>query len=410
MKQKILIAGAGIGGLCAALSLVKQGFSVSVFEQADRLGEVGAGLQMSPNAMKVLEALGIAEQIKRVSFSPGNAALRHYQTGRYFLNAALGNAALARYQSPYLHLHRADLHKILFDEAKKLGTECYLNSKIVQFDQSVKQDQSQVTVTLENGQSYSGDLLIGADGIRSKVLEQLQALPSFQPNAVPPRFTGQVAWRGTVPANKLPKNLIKPDATVWVGPGRHLVTYYLRGGELVNFVAVEERKEWSEESWNTPGDVHQLKNAFSDWHPEVTQLLEVVDNTFLWGLFDRKPLTKWHDKGVVLLGDACHPMLPFMAQGAAMALEDGFVLAKTLSSFGMESPQTLENALTHYTNIRLPRTSKIQAMSSSNADLYHMKGGPLGLLHLKMIGMVSNALPSVVSAKLDPVYGFDVTS
>ncbi len=405
MKQNILIAGAGIGGLCAAVSLIKQGFSVSIYEQASCLGEVGAGLQISPNAMKVIEALGISEQVRQVSFTPEHAVLRHYQTDEVYLKAELGAAALARYQSSYLHLHRADLHKILYEEAKKLGVVCHLNSKITHFEQ----DQQTVRIMLENGSSYTGDLLIGADGIRSSVLEQLQMSPRFQSKKEPPTFTGQVAWRGVVPANKLPKNLIKPDATVWVGPGRHLVTYYLRGGDLVNFVAVEERKEWVQESWSTKGDVQELQKTFADWHPEVTQLLSEVEHTFLWGLFARKPLKKWHLDRVVLLGDACHPMLPFMAQGAAMALEDGFVLARELSAFGLDNNQNVEQALMRYTNLRLPRTSKIQAMSSANAGLYHMKGGALGRLHLKMIRMVSNALPSVVSAKLDPVYGFDVT-
>lgn len=405
MKQKMLIAGAGIGGLSVALSLAKRGFAVQVFEQAAQLGEVGAGLQMSPNAMKVLEALELDEEVNKVSFTPENAVLRHYQNGTYYLKAGLGKAAEQRYKSPYLHLHRADLHAILLKAATALGVEIRLNSKLINFTQ----DAQQVTITLEDGASYSGSILIGADGIRSNVLAQLQTIDDFQSDAKAPVFTGQVAWRGVIPVDKLPKNLIKPDATVWVGPGRHLVTYYLRGGELANFVAVEERNEWTSESWNTQGDTEQLKRAFSGWHPEVTQLLASVEEIFLWGLFAREPLVKWHVKRVALLGDACHPMLPFMAQGAAMALEDAFVLAHELSISDMDDEKSVQQALGRYTNLRLPRASKVQAMSRANADLYHMKGGPLGRMRLSMINMASTALPALVSAKLDPLYGFDVT-
>ncbi|MCZ2721016.1 FAD-dependent monooxygenase [Marinomonas sp. 15G1-11] len=400
-----MIVGGGIGGLCAALSLTKQGFLVSVFEQSKSLGEVGAGLQMTPNAMKVLTALGLLEQIKKVSFSPENAVIRHYQTGKKFLNVPLGEGCCSRYNAPYLHLHRADLHRILLAEAKGQGVIFHLNSKVVQFEQ----DDRQVSITMESGETFSGSMLIGADGIRSKVLEQLQKSLSFQCNHKPPIFTGQVAWRGTIATDLLPKGLIKPDATVWAGPGRHFVTYYLRGGKMVNFVAVEERSQWTNESWNTAGDVEQLKSAFSGWHSEVTQLLAAADETFLWGLFAREPLSKWHLNRVVLLGDACHPMLPFMAQGAAMAIEDAFVLAKELSGVVLENSQNVEQALTRYTHQRLPRTSKVQAMSKANADLYHMKGGALGRLRLNTIGMVTSTLPSVVNVKLDPVYGLDVT-
>ncbi|WP_191601096.1 FAD-dependent monooxygenase [Marinomonas algicola] len=405
MKQKIVIAGAGIGGLCAALSFAQRGFSVQVFEQSSQLGEVGAGLQMSPNAMKVLEALGLSEQVNKVAFVPQNAVLRHYQKGSYFLKAELGKVAEQRYQSPYLHLHRADLHALLLDAATDIGVDIRLNSRLISFTQ----DDHQVRITLEDGTTDSASLLIGADGIRSNVLAQLQTVDDFNHDVNAPVFTGQVAWRGVVPTDKLPPHLIKPDATVWVGPGRHLVTYYLRGGKLINFVAVEERKEWASESWNTQGDAEHLKRAFSGWHPEVTQLLESVEETFLWGLFGREPLAKWHLKRVVLLGDACHPMLPFMAQGAAMALEDAYVLAKELSSTNMQDQQRVQHALKRYTLVRLPRASKVQAMSRDNADLYHMKGGALGRIRLNMINMASKALPSLVSSKLDPLYGYDVT-
>ena len=390
---RVVVAGAGIGGLCAALALAKQGIHVVVLEQARALGEVGAGLQMSPNAMKVLRELGLESELGAFAFEPQHAAIRHYKTGEYYLKSSLGKQTEARYGAPYWHLHRADLHQVLAQACSQAGVELVLNSMVTSYRQDA--ELNQVYVSLEDGREICGDILIGADGLRSKVREQMLGKER-------PTFMGQVAWRGVIPVSDLTVD-VKPDASVWAGPGRHFVSYYLRGGDYVNFVAVEERSDWQSESWREEGDVDELKRVFADWHPEVRELIKAARSTFLWALNGRDELPTWHKDRVVLLGDACHPMLPFMAQGAAMAIEDGYVLAKCLSNYA------LGDALLKYEQSRKPRTTRIQQMSKANAGLYHMHGGVLGTMKLKALQAAGRFVPDVIQSKLDFVYGHDVT-
>lgn len=388
----IIVVGAGIGGLTLALGLAKQGHQVRIFEQTKTLSEVGAGLQLSANSMKVMRSLGIDDALKTHHFAPQNACIRDYRSGRYYLKSALGKTAQTRYGAPYWHVHRADLHSILVQQCYANGVEIELNHRVMGY-RNTKQN---VTVLLE-GKTEQADLLIGADGIHSKVRELMLGIEA-------PFFTGQVAWRGTVRADDIKHINVKPDATVWAGPNQHLVTYYLRGGELVNFVAVEERAEWLQESWRTEGNVNELQQKFAGWHPEVTEVLAACDKTFLWALNGRPTLTRWSDQRVVLLGDACHPMLPFMAQGASMAIEDAYVLAQLLTKYHYS------DAYQKYEALRKPRTTQIQQMSRDNASLYHMHGGLAGQLKLNALSLVSRYAKGIVDSKLDQVYGYDVTS
>lgn len=391
--NRVVIAGAGIGGLCAALALAKKGVAVVVCEQAANLGEVGAGLQISPNALKVLRQLGLEPELRALAFVPQNAAIRDYKTGEYYLKSSLGKQAEARYGAPYWHLHRADLHQVLAEACAQAGVELVLNAVVTGYRENL--ELKQVCLLLEDGGEFCADLLIGADGIRSKVREQMLGQER-------PIFMGQVAWRGVIPVSELTVD-VEPDACVWAGPGRHFVSYYLRGGDYVNFVAVEERSDWQSESWREEGDVDELKRAFADWHPEVSELIKSASSTFLWALNGRNELSTWHKSRVVLLGDACHPMLPFMAQGAAMAIEDAYVLAKCLSRF------ELSDALFKYEQTRKPRATKVQQMSKANAGLYHMHGGVLGKMKLKALQAAGRFVPNVIQSKLDAVYGYDVT-
>ena len=356
LSKKIVIAGAGIGGLCAALALAKRGFEVAVYEQSLQLGEVGAGLQLSPNAMHVLETLGVGANVKAKGFRPESAVMRHFQTGKTYFTVPLGEVATKKFGAEYLHIHRADLHNVLYDGCKDSNVGIYLGQTI----QSYQQSSQHVTIQFESGESLEADLLIGADGIKSKVQAGMLG-------QTPAQFTGQVAWRGVVAANRLPQGLIKPNANLWVGPGKHFVSYYLRGGDLVNFVAVQERCDWQKESWNEPGDINKLQETFTGWHPEVTELLAASEQCCLWALFDRQPLSQWVEQNVALLGDACHPMLPFLAQGAAMAIEDSYALAHCLAN-----DNNTQAALKTYQDIRLTRTSNIQLGARNNASLYHM--------------------------------------
>jgi salicylate hydroxylase len=408
LSKKYVVAGAGIGGLCAALALAKRGFEVAVYEQSSQLGEVGAGLQLSPNAMHVLQALGIAEQIKAKAFSPESAVMRHYKTGKTYFSVPLAATATQKYGADYLHIHRADLHAVLLDACEDVGVSIHLGQTIQGYQHSPQKltphdltphdlTTQNLTIQFANGGSLEADLLIGADGIKSKVQACMLGRTSAE-------FTGQVAWRGVVEANKLPNELIKPNANLWVGPGKHFVSYYLRGGDLVNFVAVQERTDWQKESWNEPGDINELRQTFDGWHPEVTDLLVATESCFLWALFDRQPLNQWIDNNVALLGDACHPMLPFLAQGAAMAIEDSYALAHCLAS-----DTDTHTALQTYQNIRLPRSRDIQLNARKNAALYHMSSpieqAKLALLSgLSKLGLSDRAAAN----KLDSIYSYNI--
>lgn len=390
--SRVVIAGAGIGGLCAALALARQGVQVIVCEQTLALSEVGAGLQISPNAFKVLRELGLEAALKPFAFVPQNAAIRDYKTGEYYLKMPLAQAAEKRYQAPYWHLHRADLHQVLVDACFATGVDIWLGAVVSRYHEDVLSER--IHVVLQDGRECSADLLIGADGLRSAVREQM--LGPEQPT-----FMGQVAWRGVIPVSALNVE-IQPDACVWAGPGRHLVSYYVRGGEFVNFVAVEERDDWRSESWREEGSIEELKRTFAGWHPEVTELLGAATSTFLWALNGRTELPTWSQGRAVLLGDACHPMLPFMAQGAAMAIEDAQALAYYLTRF--DTPE----ALVKYEAARKPRTTKVQNLSNANAGLYHMHGGMLGKAKLNALKVASRMTPRLIQAKLDAVYGYEL--
>lgn len=394
MRKKILIAGAGIGGLTTSIALAQRGFQVEVFEQAPQLTEVGAGIQLSPNAMQVMTALGVAEQLETRAFEPEAVWVRHYQTANTFFTTPFRSMCRTRYGAPYLHVHRADLLTVLQKAAEKSGVHLHLDAKVKSF----VQNGDSVSLELQNNDTHHGDVLIGADGMRSMIREQMLGKQDLN-------FTGQVAWRGIVSAEKIPSGLIAPGVTVWVGHGRHIVIYYLRGGSLINFVAVEERDDWNKESWSEPGDVTELRKAFSGWRPEVTKVLSMAEETFLWALYDRKPFEKWSEGHTVLLGDACHPMLPFMAQGAAMAIEDSFVLAKYLAQHDLSTNEALQA----FEAKRKPRTSQIQQASRNNADVYHMKGGVFGSLRLGALKALTYLAPQLSVSKLDEIYAYDVT-
>jgi salicylate hydroxylase len=364
MSARVLIAGGGIGGLSAALSCAAQDLDVEVFEQALELGEIGAGIQLSPNCTRVLFDLGLEGALRQIAFVPEAGDMRDWRSGEILTSTALGAAVLAEFGFPYLHVHRADLVAVL-DRAVAASTRVKLHTDTVV--KSFEQTASSVSLNVRKSgvqSKFTGDVLVGADGIRSTVREQL-----FGTQA--PRFTGNIAWRTLVPAAKLPPQMVTPTATAWWGPGKHFVHYYVRGGELVNCVCVVEKSGWEVESWTERGEYAELKGDFAGWHDTIQTLIDLADkdSLFKWALFDRAPMSQWGQGRVTLLGDACHPTLPFMAQGAAMAIEDGAVLARCATLSG-----GMSDRLQHYESLRKKRTAGIQNGSRRNAKIFHLSG------------------------------------
>lgn len=354
------VVGGGIGGLTAALCLARAGHHVEIFEQTEACVATGAGIQISPNASRVLHQLGLQGALMTSGFLPKATQMRSWRSGRVISETALGDAAVERYGAPYYHIHRGDLIKMLVSAATaEPNIALRLSSGVTGFEQ----DASGVRLVAGEHERQV-DLLIGADGIHSFVRACLWGDQQAD-------FTGNVAWRMLVPVNRLPDGLIAPNATVWWGPGKHFVHYLVNGGDYVNCVCVVEKAGWQPESWVEAGSMPELRADFAGWHRSIQELLAQGDaeSLFKWGLFDRAPMRSWGIDRVSLLGDACHPTLPFMAQGAAMAIEDAIVLSNCLSS-GAD----VVAALQHYEDLRKGRTASVQRGSRRNAKVFHLSG------------------------------------
>lgn len=357
----LLIAGAGLGGLTAALALLRAGFPVRVLEQAPALREVGAGLQLSANATRALHLLGLADPLRAVASEPAGKEIRLWSTGQTWKLFDLGAESVAQYGHPYYTLYRPDLLQVLVDAVRALDPQAIRLGAVVE---DFETDAQGVTLRLRDGETVRGRLLIGADGVHSRVRGAL-----FGADA--PRFSGCVAWRGVIPAERLPQHLLRPVGTNWVGPGAHVISYPLRGGALMNFVGIRERSDWQVESWTQQGTADELHRDFEGWHPDVHALIDCIDTPFKWAMMARDPMTHWSQGRVTLLGDACHPTLPFLAQGAAMAIEDGFVLARCLAAQGAEDGDACARALARYEALRLERTTQIVLKSNENGRRFH---------------------------------------
>lgn len=349
----IAIIGAGIGGLAAAAALRRVGIEAQVYEQAERFARVGAGIQQSPNAMKVHRGLGIEARLRDVAFAPATSLNRDAVTGAISNEHPLGPAAEARYGAPYLTLHRGDLHAALADIVPAGNVD--RGKTLVR----IAADGPRVALAFADGSTVVTDAVIGADGVHSLVREHVGI-------ADRPRFTGRVAYRTTFPATLLRGADVGPSRTKWWGADRHMVAYLVTAArDEVYFVTSQpERAEWiTLESWSTKGDVGELRAAFKDFHPDARAVLAAAPEVHKWGIFERDPLPTWRRGRVVLLGDACHPMTPYMASGAAMALEDAVVLARC---FAQMAEVSLEQVFYAYEATRKPRTSQVQAGSSAN--------------------------------------------
>lgn len=304
-KKRIALIGAGIGGLTAARALALRGFEVRVFEQSDELKEVGAGIQVAPNSTKVLRALGLEPQLKEAGYQPQSVVVRDWDDGRQLRRTPMDNAE-AKYGAGYYLMHRADLLRILAQPVPGVTVE--LGTRV----DAVSSTDQQAVVTLSDGRQIEFNLVVGCDGIHSLVRKTLHGAQS-------PRFTGNMCWRALTPVDAFPPGLVAPDMTIWMGPLGHIVVYYVRGGQFVNMVASRETKTWVEESWSVESSAQEMSAAFPKVGGDMRMLIDRAQRCFKWGLFDRDPLPWWSRGRITLLGDAAHPMLPFLAQGAAMA-------------------------------------------------------------------------------------------
>jgi len=351
-SRKVVVVGAGIGGLTAALALLERGIDVEVYEQSSELKEVGAGIQISSNGTRVLFALGLEAALARVQVRPERRELRHWSTGETWNWFDLGDKNVQRFGTPHLMLHRADLHDLLAGAVRAKKRDIIkLNKKCL----VVASQAGHADATFADGGTVRAAYVIGADGIHSTIRVCL-----FGPSK--PIFTGCIAWRGLIPMQKLPSRLARMVGTNWLGPHGNVLHYPVRRGEIMNFVSTSEREDWRIESWSTVGTRDELRHDFRDWHPDVQVMIDQIETPYKWALMIREPMPAWSKGRVTLLGDACHPTLPFLGQGGVMAIEDGYVLAACLDKY-LAAPDL---ALARYEAIRRERTAMVVRKASEN--------------------------------------------
>ncbi len=356
--SQVIVAGGGIGGLAAALALVRRGFTVKVLEQAPQLGEIGAGIQLGPNAFSAFDALGVGERTRSravyTDYMVMHDALDEYQVGKI----PTGEAFLKRFGNPYAVIHRQDVHDSLLEGAQATGKISFCTSTRVS---RVEQDEQGVTAIDQTGQAHRGVALIGADGVKSVVREQFVGDPA--------RVTGHVVYRAVVDKKDFPQDLQWNAASIWVGPHCHLVHYPLRGGEQYNVVVTFHSR--GQEQWGvTDGSREEVQSYFQDICPKARQLIDLPKSWRRWATADREPIARWTFGRVTLLGDAAHPTTQYMAQGACMALEDAVTLGEALRVHGND----FHKALDLYQHSRIARTARIVLSGREMGRIYHAKG------------------------------------
>jgi len=367
----ILISGGGIGGLITAYALARQGFPVRLFEQSPEFREVGAGIQLGPNIFRVLEKIGLKDAVLADAHRPPAQEMRDALTGKLIVRIPLEEAFFQRFGEPYAVTHRADIHGTFLRACQ--------NSNLVTLETSRRVDSFEdtgkgVTVTLEDGQKAEGRALIGCDGMWSKIRERIVGDGK-------PRVSGHIAYRAVLKREDVPKDLWRPEVVLWAGPRTHLVHYPLRRGELYNLVAVFHSDHY-EEGWNAEGSKDLLWQHFKGQRPEVLRMLERIETWRMWVLCDREPVKNWTLGRVTLLGDAAHPMLQYLAQGACMATEDAVLLAEKARA----QPDDLPAAFNAYTQDRYLRTARVQIMARVYGDFYHARGVTAELRDITLSG------------------------
>lgn len=353
-----MLIGGGIGGLTAALALLRRGFRVTVHEQAPELREVGAGVSVTPNAAHALVDLGLASLLRTKASALARTGVKHFRTGRVLVDVPRGPLMLEKYGEQYYVMHRADLHEGLADAIRATDPSCIrLGQRCV----GVTQDASGVTARFDGGNEVRADVLVGCDGLRSIVRESVHG-------ATAPPFAGYIAYRALVPMQRIRGIVIEPPSCLQIGPRHSFTRYPVRNGELLNYVAMAEKSGWEVESWSVRADVAEVLEEFRDFEPDVRRIIAETpaETCFKWALLDREPLASWARERVTLLGDAAHPMLPFLGQGAVMAIEDAMVLARAFAASG-----DWREALRRYEEARLERTTFVMRKSREAVKRYH---------------------------------------
>jgi len=351
--MKVLVVGGGIGGITCMLALRQRGVDAQLFEQAAAFGQVGAGIQVSSNAARILLKLGLGPALKKVATYPEARDYRGWDTGERLYYTQLGQKAEAHFGSPYYAAHRAELLDVLLSELDEYGVR--LGSRV----EYVYQDDRGVSLTLADGTTAQGDILVGADGIHSTVRAQLLGKES-------PRYTGNVAWRGLVPAERVAQLNLGSVVGVWMGPNRSIVQYYVSAGRTFNWIGISRSPQPARESWLAEGKIEDALSEYVGWHSTIRTIIAATPKVLRQALYDREPLPDWQVGRIVLLGDAAHPMLPFYAQGGAQSIEDAYVLAGCIAE-GQDRPLA---ALARFVKMRLPRTAWMQGLARREEELY----------------------------------------
>ena len=390
-NKNVTILGAGIGGLTAAIAMSRRGANVTIFDQTKRQSSIGAGIQVSPNGFGVMDTLGLAAHL----LSKGNILefinVQNYKNPLFSSRVDLMRVTHGN-PNPHLVIHRSDLIGILIKKTEDLGVKVHFNKKA----ESINYDDKEIQISFNDGTVHKTRMLVGADGIHSIARKSIGYKAQ-------PTFTGKVAWRAMIESKFVPLNDLPSEATIRFGPNRHLVTYPIRDGNLVNLVAIEKRDDWVAEGWHHADKRENLERSFEHWPTDVLKLLSVAENVNLWGLFSHGLPKKWHSAGIVLIGDSCHPMVPFLGQGANMAIEDAWVLAEEL-----DGSIDLEDGFKKYQSRRYKRIKRVSLASSSNGDIYHAVGVKANIIDLGMKASYKFK-PSFIQSKYDWLYGVDVS-
>ena len=392
MNRKAIIVGGGIGGLTAAICLRQIGWDVKVFETAPLSTEIGAGIQISPNGVKILQEIGVMRLLEESLFEPDSIEIRLGKSGKKLVQLPMKDVAADRWGARYVQIHRSDLIVALNNRLAQLSPNSIeTGSKVISFDDRA----NSALIKLQNGKTHEADLVVGADGIHSTIRKQM-----FGPERA--RFTGNVAWRAVIPVERLGGLVPPPTGCIWAGKQRHAVTTRIRSGQTVNFVGIVEHSDWKIEGWKIEGQRADALADFKDWNPTITNLIKKAESLHKWALFDRAPLPHWHTGHVALLGDAAHPMLPSMAQGAVQSMEDAYILAQSVAS---SSSSHIPSACNDYFQKRIRRTTKVQKVSMKNLNLFHKKNSWTQFIHYAPIWFAGHFIPILIQKRYDWLYG-----